>query len=93
MSAAFPNMFLEGFQPPASLLKNSVIARVNRKPCKKRIVILGGGFGGVYAAMHLEKSLGRESAMEICLRFQASTQGAALLKFAADTAASTVLML
>ena len=44
-----------------------VIARVKRKPRKKRIVILGGGFGGVYAAMHLEKSLGRESAVEICL--------------------------
>ena len=44
-----------------------MIARVTRRPRKKRIVILGGGFGGVYAAMHLEKSLGRESAVEICL--------------------------
>jgi len=34
---------------------------------KKRIVILGGGFGGVYAAMHLEKLLAREPAVEICL--------------------------
>ena len=34
-----------------------MIARVTRKPRKKRIVILGGGFGGVYAAMHLEKLL------------------------------------
>src|SRR5262245_35573708 len=44
-----------------------MIAQVTRKPRKKRIVILGGGFGGVYAAMHLEKSLERESAVEICL--------------------------
>ncbi|MFM7836986.1 MAG: NAD(P)/FAD-dependent oxidoreductase, partial [Planctomycetaceae bacterium] len=26
-----------------------------------RIVILGGGFGGVYTAMHLERLLGRDS--------------------------------
>ena len=44
-----------------------MIARVTRRPRKKRIVILGGGFGGVYAAMHLEKLLARESAVEICL--------------------------
>ncbi len=37
------------------------------KPGKKRIVILGGGFGGVYAAIHLEKLLARQSAVEICL--------------------------
>jgi NADH:ubiquinone reductase (H+-translocating) len=34
---------------------------------KQRIVILGGGFGGVYAAIHLEKLLARDSAVEICL--------------------------
>src|SRR6184192_4806366 len=34
---------------------------------KKRIVILGGGFGGVYAALHLEKLLTRRSAVEISL--------------------------
>jgi NADH:ubiquinone reductase (H+-translocating) len=44
-----------------------MIARVTRKPHKKRIVILGGGFGGVYAAMYLEKLLVRRSAVEICL--------------------------
>ena len=44
-----------------------MIVRVTRRPRKKRIVILGGGFGGVYAAMHLEKLLARESAVEICL--------------------------
>ena len=37
------------------------------KPGKKRMVILGGGFGGVYAAIHLEKLLARQSAVEICL--------------------------
>jgi NADH dehydrogenase len=44
-----------------------MIARVTRRPRQKRIVILGGGFGGVYAAIHLEKLLARESAVEICL--------------------------
>jgi NADH dehydrogenase len=44
-----------------------MIVRATRKPRKKRIVILGGGFGGVYAAIHLEKLLARESAVEICL--------------------------
>ena len=44
-----------------------MIARVTRMPRKKRIVILGGGFGGVYAAIHLEKLLAREGAVEICL--------------------------
>ena len=34
---------------------------------KKRIVILGGGFGGVYAAIHLEKLLARVDAVEIFL--------------------------
>jgi NADH dehydrogenase len=44
-----------------------MIIRVTRRPRKKRIVILGGGFGGVYAAIHLEKLLAREGAIEICL--------------------------
>ena len=44
-----------------------MIARVTRRPRKKRIVILGGGFGGVYAAIHLEKLLAREHTVEICL--------------------------
>jgi NADH dehydrogenase len=59
-------MFLEGFQPSASLL-NSVIARVTRKPRKMRIVILGGGFGGVYAATSLEKLFAASGVAEICL--------------------------
>jgi NADH dehydrogenase len=37
------------------------------KPGKKRIVILGGGFGGVYAAMQLEKLLPLDPVIEICL--------------------------
>ncbi len=44
-----------------------MIARTTRRLRKKRIVILGGGFGGVYAAMYLEKLLARQSAVEICL--------------------------
>src|ERR1700726_5166373 len=44
-----------------------MIARVTRRPRQKRIVILGGGFGGVYAAMHLEKLMARRSAVEISL--------------------------
>jgi len=40
------------------------------KTAKKRVLILGGGFGGVYAAIHLEKMLAAPLAMqevEICL--------------------------
>ena len=37
------------------------------KPARKRIVILGGGFGGVYAALHLERLVAREPGVEICL--------------------------
>jgi NADH dehydrogenase len=34
---------------------------------RKRIVILGGGFGGVYTAIYLEKALGRRDDLEIVL--------------------------
>src|SRR3954462_11478505 len=44
-----------------------MIVRVTRRKRKKRIVILGGGFGGVYAAIHLQKLMKRERAIEICL--------------------------
>src|SRR5438874_7583303 len=44
-----------------------MIYPVTDKPHKKRIIILGGGFGGVYAAIHLEKLLARQSAVEISL--------------------------
>src|SRR6201982_3984287 len=36
-------------------------------PPKTRIVILGGGFGGVYTARHLEKLCRRRSDVEIVL--------------------------
>src|SRR5215471_19507164 len=32
-----------------------------------RILILGGGFGGVHAAMHLETALGRDTSAEVTL--------------------------
>ncbi len=44
-----------------------MIVRVTRRRRNKRIVILGGGFGGVYAAIHLEKLLTRQSGVEVCL--------------------------
>src|SRR5439155_25091832 len=44
-----------------------MINRARDKSGKKQIVILGGGFGGVYAAIHLEKLLARDNAVEICL--------------------------
>src|ERR1700750_1148833 len=44
-----------------------MIVRVTRKRRKSRIVILGGGFGGVFAAMHLDTLLGSDRGIEICL--------------------------
>src|SRR6266571_4582056 len=44
-----------------------MIVQVTRRLRKKRIVILGGGFGGDYAAIHLEKLLAHQSAVEISL--------------------------
>jgi NADH dehydrogenase len=44
-----------------------MIDRVADKQRKQRIVILGGGFGGIYAAIHLEKLLARVDGVEICL--------------------------
>lgn len=43
------------------------IVRINRRLRKKRILILGGGFGGVYAALHLEKLLAGQPGVEICI--------------------------
>lgn len=40
---------------------------VAARPNKTRIVILGGGFGGVYAAIHLEKLLAGFDGVEVCL--------------------------
>src|SRR5918992_1291748 len=34
---------------------------------RKRIIILGGGFGGLYAALELEKTLARDPNVEITL--------------------------
>jgi len=34
---------------------------------RKRIVIMGGGFAGVYTAKYLEKALGRRDDFEITL--------------------------
>src|ERR1700722_16282548 len=48
-------------------VSNQLIKCPMNKPAKKRIVILGGGFGGVYAALHLERLLAREPEVEICL--------------------------
>ncbi len=33
----------------------------------QRILILGGGFGGIYAALHLEKVFAREDSVEVTL--------------------------
>lgn len=41
------------------------MARDDKK--RKRILVLGGGFGGIYTAMALEKSLGRHEDVEIVL--------------------------
>src|SRR6266536_3472978 len=34
---------------------------------RQRVVILGGGFAGIYTALHLEKALGRRDDFEIVL--------------------------
>ena len=34
---------------------------------RQRIIILGGGFGGLYAALRLEKTLARDPGVEILL--------------------------
>jgi NADH:ubiquinone reductase (H+-translocating) len=36
-------------------------------PARKRIVILGGGFGGIYAALRLEKALASDPTLEVTL--------------------------
>src|ERR1700746_2941251 len=62
-------MVFDGFSRPFRYRKNSMIARVTRRPRKKRIVILGGGFGGGYVAVYLEKlfSSGELKEIEIVL--------------------------
>jgi NADH dehydrogenase len=51
---------------PAVTLQDETM-RVPSHPGKTRIVILGGGFGGVYTARHLEKLCKRRSDVEIVL--------------------------
>jgi len=41
--------------------------KANETPAIKRIVMLGGGFGGVHAALHLGWLLGRPRDAELCL--------------------------
>jgi hypothetical protein len=60
--SAYAHSILHFFQR-STPMDNGAIS----KSAKKRIVILGGGFGGVYAALHLEKLLAREPEVEICL--------------------------
>src|SRR5260370_13768066 len=40
---------------------------MDASPSKKRILILGGGFGGVYTARHLERHFKRRADVEIVL--------------------------
>ena len=44
---------------------------------RQRIVILGGGFAGVYAALRLEKTLARDPDIEIVLVSRENFQGEA----------------
>jgi NADH dehydrogenase len=44
-----------------------MLRSIANRPRQKRIVILGGGFGGVYAAIHLEKLLRGVKDIEISL--------------------------
>ncbi len=55
------------FTPSSYLMKCPMINGAISKSAKKRIIILGGGFGGVYAALHLEKLLTGAPEIEICL--------------------------
>src|ERR1051326_160298 len=43
------------------------VARTVMREQRKRIVILGGGFAGVYTALHLEQALKRRDDFEILL--------------------------
>jgi len=36
-------------------------------PDKTRVVVLGGGFGGLYAALHLDKTIARDQEIEVTL--------------------------
>ena len=36
-------------------------------PDKTHVLILGGGFGGLYAALHLDKTIARDQDIEVTL--------------------------
>jgi hypothetical protein len=38
-------------------------------PPKTRVLILGGGFGGLYAALHLDKTIACDPDIEVTLAF------------------------
>jgi NADH dehydrogenase len=42
-----------------------LMSAINMK--RKQIVILGGGFGGLYTALHLEKTVARDPGVEVTL--------------------------
>ena len=58
-------MVFDGFPRQFRYKKNPMIARVTRRPRKKRIVILGGGFGGVYVAVYLGRLFSSRELKEI----------------------------
>ncbi len=42
-------------------------ADVPNLPAKTRVLVLGGGFGGLYAALHLDKTIARDPDIEVTL--------------------------
>jgi NADH:ubiquinone reductase (H+-translocating) len=46
---------------------NEIEGKQMKTQSKKRIVILGGGFGGMYTAMHLDRSLASDPDIEVML--------------------------
>src|SRR3979411_372725 len=42
-------------------------ADVPNLPTKTRVLVLGGGFGGLYAALHLDKTIARDLDIEVTL--------------------------
>jgi len=42
-------------------------ADVPTLPTKTRVLVLGGGFGGLYAALHLDKTIARDPDIEVTL--------------------------
>ncbi len=64
-SYSYRRIFLTAFSPRVSfrLLRRVVLERratLTAHPPKPRVLILGGGFGGVYSALHLHQKLGNE---------------------------------